>query len=89
MADLFDEYDYIAYPITIVGLADQLKKVIDDYRARELTNSEVKEIILFYAENNNKKLFDRSDYNITIKRRLGKKRLDIVKTLLNGYQHRM
>ena len=51
MANLFDKYDYIAYPSTILELTKELIKIIDDYRARKLTNAEVSEIILFYAEN--------------------------------------
>lgn len=86
MANLFDKYDYIAYPSTILELTKELIKIIDDYRARKLTNAEVSEIILFYAENDPEKLFDTSDYNITIKRKVGKKRLDIIDTLLKDYK---
>lgn len=89
MANLFDTHDYIAYPSTIVGMANELIKIIDDYKARRISNVELKEIIMFYAETNPKKLFNGSEYNITIKRKIGKSRLDIIDTLLIGYQQRL
>lgn len=84
MANLFDTHDYIAYPSTIVGMATELRKIIDDYKARKISNVELKEIIIFYAETNPEKLFNGSEYNITIKRKIGKSRLDIIDTLLIG-----
>lgn len=88
MAEIFDTYNYMAYPQTIVGFSEELIKIIDDYMARKISNAELKEIILFYAETNAGKLFNGADYNITVKRLIGKKRIDVLNTILEGYQQR-
>ncbi|MGO3169143.1 TIGR04540 family protein [Senegalia sp. (in: firmicutes)] len=89
MEEFFDTHNYIAYPETIVKLARELIKVVDDYTSRKITNEDLRKVILFYADNSPDKLFNGSDYNITIKRKIGVKRLRIIESLLNGYQHRL
>lgn len=89
MEEFFDTHNYIAYPETIVKLARELIKVVDDYTSRKITNEDLRKVILFYADNSPDKLFNGLDYNITIKRKIGVKRLRIIESLLNGYQHRL
>lgn len=89
MEEFLDKHNYIAYPETIVKLSKELRKVVDDYISRKITNEELKKIVTFYADTSPEKLFNGMDYNITIKRKIGVKRLRIIEGLLNGYQHKI
>lgn len=80
---------YIAYPLTVVALAEEIKKAVDDYKKREIDNKEIKEIMLWYANTVPDKLFAGEKYNVTISKICGKRRLALVDTLLDGYQHRL
>ena len=85
MPELFDEYNYTGYPFTIAVMIRELKKIIDDYQAKKLTNEEVKIIISFYAKTSPEKLFDDEDpneLNITLKRKIGKFRRIVLKSIL-------
>jgi uncharacterized protein (TIGR04540 family) len=86
MSSLFDNYNYVAYPEGIVEFAENLKMVVDDYRSRKLTNQEFTKIITYYANANPEKLYNMQDYNITVKRKLGKTRMEIISKLLRDYQ---
>ena len=81
--EFFKEHDYALYPSTTTELIPDLKKVIDDYKARKITNQEVKDVIAFYAEKHPEKLYDEDNYNKTVKRLIGKRRLDTLDRILN------
>ena len=87
--NIFDKYNYIAYPVTILDFANELKKAIDDYRARKINNKEIHEIIRFYAHSQPDKLFDGAELNITVQRICGKKRIEVINSFLNGFQQRL
>ena len=87
--NIFDKYNYIAYPVTILDFANELKKAIDDYRARKINNKEIQEIIRFYARSQPDKLFDGAELNITVQRICGKKRIEVINSFLNGFQQRL
>ena len=87
--NIFDKYGYIAYPITILEFSNELKKAIDDYRARKINNKEIEEIVKFYAYSQPDKLFDGAKLNITVQRICGKKRIEVINSFLNGYQQRL
>lgn len=78
---------YIAYPLTVKSLAEEIIKVCDDYKARKLSNEDVKEQIWWYAAKAPDKLFNGSDYNSTVKKIIGKRRIELLDTLLDGFQH--
>lgn len=78
--------NYVQYPTTVKELAAELKKILNDYRARKIGNEEVKAAVLWYAESCPEKLFDADKLNPTISRLIGIKRLAVVNTLLVGYQ---
>ena len=84
--NIFDKYGYIAYPVTILDFANELKKAVDDYRARKINNKEIKEIIVFYAHTQPDKLFDGAELNVTVQRICGKRRVEVINSFLNGYQ---
>lgn len=50
MRELFDEYGYIAYPLTVDVLSNELKKIVSDYQERKLSNSDFVLILQFYAK---------------------------------------
>lgn len=80
---------FMAYPTTVKGLATELIKVCDAYKARQISNTDIQEIILWYATKYSDLLFDCEDYNTTVKQKLGKKRISLLDKLLDGYQHRI
>lgn len=80
------EYVFLKYPKSVVAFAEELKRVIDDYSARKINNDELKEIALWYAEKCSDKLFQGQDYNITVRRIVGKRRLAVLNMILDGYQ---
>lgn len=84
MPNLFDKHKYVAYPSTVVKFSYELKKIISDYQDEKLTNAEVTDLVKFYANTHPEKLFTDNEYNITVQRLVGKKRLDIVDTLLKN-----
>ncbi|ULL20441.1 hypothetical protein D2A30_01910 [Streptococcus suis] len=86
LSSIFDKYEYVAYPATVLTLTSELRVIIDDYREGKLDNREIEEIILFYADNNKDKLFDEDELNITVQRKLGKQRLNILRNILKNNQ---
>lgn len=51
MRDLFDEYYYIAYPLTTNVLSSEIKKITSDYQEKKLSNNDFILILQFYADN--------------------------------------
>lgn len=82
MENLFDKYDYVAFPLTTVSLARELKKIINDYKNKKINNKEVEEIVNFYASTQANKLFNGEELNITVQRLNGKQRSEVIKSLL-------
>lgn len=82
MENLFDKYDYVAFPLTTVSLARELKKIINDYKNKKINNKEVEEIVSFYASTQANKLFNGEELNITVQRLNGKQRSEVIKSLL-------
>ena len=81
--------DYIAYPSTVKELAKEIVRITDDYRARRISNDEIKEAVLWYANSVPLKLFDGTDYNPTVKKIIGQRRIELLDALLVGYQQRI
>lgn len=89
MPELFDQYNYTGYPLTIAIMIRELKKVIDDYQSKKLTNEEFKIIISFYAETSPEKMLDmekKNQLNITLRRKIGKFRREVLKSVLKELQ---
>ena len=76
---------YILYPSTVKDLAAEIKTICDDYFARRLSNDEIQNLIIGYAETEADKLFERDSINPTISKIIGKKRLDIVLKILSNH----
>ena len=69
------EYNFLKYLNTVVKLAKELIRITDDYNNRLLSNKDFKNIIIWYKKNYPEKLFSDNDYNPSIKKIIGKKRL--------------
>ncbi len=68
-------YEFLKYPKTVVSLAKELIRIIDDYNNRQIDNDEFKNIIIWYKDNYPEKLFTDNNYNPSIKRIIGKHRV--------------
>jgi hypothetical protein len=77
---------YMMYPTGVVELANELKKAVNDYKARKISTSELQEIVLFWAHHSPDKLFDGIDYKLTVKKVVGLRRMSVVDKMLDGYQ---
>ncbi|MDT2863700.1 hypothetical protein P7H66_13455 [Lactococcus lactis] len=42
MSSIFDKYEYVAYPATVLTLTSELRVIIDDYREGKLDGSVAK-----------------------------------------------
>jgi uncharacterized protein (TIGR04540 family) len=73
-------------PTTVKLLAIQIILACDEYIAKKITEKQLKELILYYASNHGKKLFDLEGINPTIVNRIGRKRLELLNIMLSGFQ---
>jgi len=80
------EYKYLKYPASIAALAEELSRVVDDYKGRWIGNDDLREIVEWYAQEHPEKLFSGGTYNITMQRKLGKRRLQIIDKTLAAYK---
>lgn len=81
--------EFLMYPTTVKMLAAEIIIACDAYISRQIGNEELKKLIMHYACNYPKMLFNTENLNPTVLNRIGKKRAIIVETLLKGYQHSM
>jgi len=72
-----------------VVLAAQIIKACDDYIALKITEKHLKELIFHYASYHGNKLFAAKGVNPTIVNRIGKKRLELLNIMLEGFQYRL
>lgn len=77
------------YPATVKALAAEIIRACDAYKLRKIGNNEIKELILYYANNYPGMLFNNNELNPTVLNRIGKKRKAIVNKLLEDFQHRI
>lgn len=78
--------DIQRHPRSVVNLAKELKNLIDAYWSRDISEEQMREYVLYFAKYEKKKLFRANDYSPTIKQRVGKKRLEVIDKVLDGYQ---
>ena len=79
--------DYVLHPKSVKHAANEIKAVVDDYWNRILPMTELKLYLQQLADQG--KLFKAEDFNPTIRQIIGKKRMEIVETMLAGYQQRI
>lgn len=78
--------DVLRNPTTVKLLAVQITKACDMYISREITEKQLKELMLHFALKHGKKLFSVNGINPTIVNRIGKKRLELLNIMLEGFQ---
>jgi len=76
-------------PTTVKLLAVQIISACDEYISLKLTEKQFRELLFHYASQHGKKLFYVKGINPTIVNRIGKKRLELVNIMLEGYQQRL
>ncbi len=77
--------NYLQYPTTIKALAEELKIICNDYKNRKINNTQIKDIIIWYSQIHNDKLFDKNGLNSTIEKIIGKKRVKLIISIINEY----
>ena len=80
--------EFLRNPTTVKLLASQISLACDDYIARKLTEKQFRELLFHYASQHGKKLFSTKELNPTIINRIGKKRLELVNIILEGFQYK-
>ncbi|MDD4592393.1 MAG: TIGR04540 family protein [Parabacteroides sp.] len=78
--------EFLLYPTTVKMLAAEIINVCDAYLSRKISHTELKSIIIHYANNYPRMLFNAQDLNPTVLNRIGKKRAALVNKMLEGYQ---
>ena len=83
--------DILKNPTTVKMLATQVIRACDEYISMNLTEKQLRELMLHYACRHGAKLFGStgSGFNPTVTNRIGKKRLELVKLMLDGFQLRL
>lgn len=80
-------FRYMQYPTKVKELAVEIITACNDYKARKIDNDELKEVILYYASKYPDKLFNGPDFNPTIKKMIGKQRIELLNNILEGFQN--
>lgn len=78
---------FIRHPKTRYEMANEIKRVCDQYWANSISDTEFKELILHYKTNVSEILFGDpigKQINPTIEIKIGVKRLNLIKKVLNG-----
>lgn len=78
--------DILRNPTSVKLLASQIILACDYYIAKKITEKQFKELIFHYASHHGKKLFSKDGINPTIVNRIGKKRLELLDIMLEGFQ---
>jgi len=68
----------IRNPRTIKSLAEEIIKVCDAYWSRNISEEVGREYILYWSKSEGNKLFKSSELNSTIKKVIGKKRVELI-----------
>lgn len=82
-------YEFIMYPTQVKEIAFEINRACDNYKARKISNDQLREVVLYYATNFPEKLFYYQDLNPTVKKIIGTRRIVIVNVMLDGFQTSM
>ena len=80
--------DILKNPTTVKLLSAQLILACDYYIAKKISEQELKELLLHYASRHGEKLFSVKGFNTTVTSRIGKKRLNLINIILEGFQYK-
>lgn len=76
-------------PTTVKLLASQLILACDSYISKRLPEKQFKELVFHYASHHGNKLFSVKNLNPTVCNRLGKKRIELLNVMLDGFQYKI
>jgi uncharacterized protein (TIGR04540 family) len=83
-----NKYDYIKHPTSVKILIQELKRICDDYIARNTPEDVLRYYVQYWATDSGRFLFNGNDgFNPTVQQRIGSKRLKLVNQMLDGMQH--
>lgn len=80
--------DILKNPTTVKLLAAQIILACDEYIAKKLPEKQLRELLFHYASRHGTKLFSVKGINPTIVNRIGKKRLELMNIMLEGFQQK-
>lgn len=78
--------EIIRNPRNIKELANEIIKVCDGYWARQIPEGSAKEHVVYWSRHEGKKLFKAKEFNPTVVKIIGKKRVELLEKWLEGYQ---
>lgn len=82
-----EDIRFLRNPITVKQMAEQIHRATDEYVAMQLSEKDLKELLFHYATHHGKKIFGfNGSINPTISKIIGKKRVELIKIMLAGYQ---
>ena len=81
-----EKMEFLLHPRTVVQMAEEVKKACDSYWARQISEEELKRLVHQWARNEGDKLLRGDDYNPSVKKIIGKKRLQLVEKMMKGFQ---
>ncbi|NMB34190.1 MAG: TIGR04540 family protein [Clostridium sp.] len=82
-----EQIRFLNHPLTVKQMAAQINAASDAYISMKITENALRELLHHYAKNHGKKLFGPyGTLNPTVRKIIGKKRSELVKNLLSGYQ---
>ncbi|RBP59313.1 uncharacterized protein (TIGR04540 family) [Alkalibaculum bacchi] len=73
-------------PKTVKDMAEQIKYLCDGYWSRKITEKEARELIHYWENHEGDKLFKATEFNPTIKKIIGKRRVKLIEKWLQGCQ---
>lgn len=80
---------YNMHPFTLVELGEEIKKVCNDYRGNSISYSDVKSLMKHYATSQNNFFDLDGQINKTIRKVIGKKRVEFIDSLLTEFQRKI
>lgn len=75
------------HPKNIKGMAYELRKAIDMYWGREISETELKEILFFWAAHEGRKLFKADRLNPTVAFLIGRRREELFNKLMSDFKY--
>jgi len=84
-----DVMEIIKHPKNVKALGEEIKKACDMYWGREISEIQLKEIFFYWASKEGRRFFQEQDYRPAIKQIIGKRRLELVDRMLEGFQFRI
>jgi len=85
----YESIDIIRNPSGVRQMAAEMKKLVDTYWSRRISEKEARELIIYWATYYPQYIFRANDYNPSIKQIVGKKRLAFVDVALQGFQAKL